>query len=409
MENNQKGIIMRIAMTSIRHYSTGCLSVFFLLFALSLSGCNGNGFQGIVYEKTRNSSFGQKIAGVKISFIKENSNAVYTATSDQNGAYKISLANGRYWVRAVHAGYEDYSSNPGFFVVTGSGYQTGNIFMRQPSVTTVILSRHAERANDSDTTSLLQPNGFDRARTLTAVLWRAGITRVFSTSTKRASQTRKPFSDSLKLDTAIYATPQQLKNTILAENPGDVVFVVGHSNTVPEIISAFGGGAIAQINNEFDNLFVLSIYPGGQTQVLNLQYGASTPPDIQRGNHPVKTLILVSGASSSAQNLLHKIRSSGVKKLYATAASSQLLQPLKDTLLLPITVFDPANVQSLVDQITTDTTKISLVEINKPVGEEIITKLNAYPYPVIYADETGNIIVITISSSGSAKVVHVRY
>ncbi|NIM17839.1 MAG: hypothetical protein GTO45_38170 [Candidatus Aminicenantes bacterium] len=41
------------------------------------------------------------------------------------------MSTQRYVVTAKHPGYQNYSSAPGFFVVTGSGFQTGNIFLKK--------------------------------------------------------------------------------------------------------------------------------------------------------------------------------------------------------------------------------------------------------------------------------------
>jgi hypothetical protein len=56
---------------------------------------------------------------------------------------------------------------------------------------------------------------------------------------------------------------------------GAVVLIVGHSNTVPEMIAAFDvPNPIGPIDErEFDNLFVVSVPPLGQASVLRLKYG----------------------------------------------------------------------------------------------------------------------------------------
>lgn len=58
------------------------------------------------------------------------------------------------------------------------------------------------------------------------------------------------------------------------------MFVVGHSNTVPDIIEAAGGPALPDIDDEeFDNLFVLTVCRCGRGRVtlLNLQHGPASP------------------------------------------------------------------------------------------------------------------------------------
>ncbi|MGB9004157.1 MAG: carboxypeptidase-like regulatory domain-containing protein [Candidatus Aminicenantales bacterium] len=89
------------------------------------------GFQGSLFEIKPDGSIGPIIAGVEITFVSEDGSVTRTVTTNSAGRYRIALSPRRYVVTAAHPGYYDYSSAPGFFVVTGEGYQTGNIFMRK--------------------------------------------------------------------------------------------------------------------------------------------------------------------------------------------------------------------------------------------------------------------------------------
>jgi phage replication-related protein YjqB (UPF0714/DUF867 family) len=89
-----------------------------------------SGFRGQVYQRKSDGSIGQNIAGVKITFTAENGTRVKSVTSTgASGFYSIELPPQRYVVTATHPDYDDYSTAPGFFVVTGKGFQTGNIFL----------------------------------------------------------------------------------------------------------------------------------------------------------------------------------------------------------------------------------------------------------------------------------------
>ncbi|HKC82196.1 MAG TPA: hypothetical protein VKB91_13450, partial [Gemmatimonadaceae bacterium] len=71
-----------------------------------------------------------------------------------------------------------------------------------------------------------------------------------------------------------------LVSQILADHRGEKVLIVGHSNTVPQLISAAGGPSIPDIAaDEFDNLFVVSVCRcrRGLATLVNLQYGAPSP------------------------------------------------------------------------------------------------------------------------------------
>ena len=58
---------------------------------------------------------------------------------------------------------------------------------------------------------------------------------------------------------------------------GDIIAVVGHSDTVGPIIEGLGGGPVGLIGpNEFDKLFVLFIDPTNNVTLLRLRYGTAT-------------------------------------------------------------------------------------------------------------------------------------
>jgi hypothetical protein len=86
---------------------------------------SASGFQGIVMDRDA----GTKIVGARIVFTSENGAVRKEVTSDANGSYRVDLPQGRYRVTASHADYEPYTTGNGFFVVTGTSYQVGNIIM----------------------------------------------------------------------------------------------------------------------------------------------------------------------------------------------------------------------------------------------------------------------------------------
>lgn len=90
-----------------------------------------HGFQGHAYERKSDGSIGPKLGGVKIRFKSEHGGFVKLVQTNRSGFYKIALKKGRYYVSASRPGYLPYSSAPGFFVVTGNGFQTGNIFLKK--------------------------------------------------------------------------------------------------------------------------------------------------------------------------------------------------------------------------------------------------------------------------------------
>jgi hypothetical protein len=54
--------------------------------------------------------------------------------------------------------------------------------------------------------------------------------------------------------------------------------VAGHSNTVPQIITALTGTALPDIPDaQFDNLYVVTLPHRGPAAVTHLKYGVRTP------------------------------------------------------------------------------------------------------------------------------------
>jgi broad specificity phosphatase PhoE len=151
---------------------------------------------------------------------------------------------------------------------------------RRP-VTTVILVRHAEKIIDPNNADPdLSPAGQARAQELVRMFGDAGINAIYATQYKRTQQTVKPLADKLGLP----VNQINSKNTadllaqIRSQNSGQVVFVAGHNNTVPEIIAALGGPTFPAIpETEFDNLYLVTIYRTGKAKVVKLKYGSPMP------------------------------------------------------------------------------------------------------------------------------------
>jgi len=145
-------------------------------------------------------------------------------------------------------------------------------------MTTIILIRHAEKnIEPSNPDPDLSPAGQARAQELARMFGAAGIKAIYATQYKRTQQTVKPLAEKLGLS----ATTVDAKNTaelvkqIRAQHNGDVVFIAGHNNTVPEIIAALGGPEIPIIpETEFDNLYVVTIYRVGRAKLLKMKYGS---------------------------------------------------------------------------------------------------------------------------------------
>ena len=145
-------------------------------------------------------------------------------------------------------------------------------------LTTIILVRHAEKnIEPSNTDPDLSPTGQARAQELVRMFGDSGIRAIYATQYKRTQQTVKPLADKLGLaPTSVDAkNTAELVKQIRAQHNGEVVFVAGHNNSVPEIIAALGGPRLPIIpETEFDNLYIVTIYRVGSAKLLKLKYGS---------------------------------------------------------------------------------------------------------------------------------------
>ena len=136
-----------------------------------------------------------------------------------------------------------------------------------PAKGSIILVRHAERAPSTATDDPpLTDAGKARAQRLAATLAKAEIRSVFTTRFRRTQETARPLADLLQL------TPIEESDTVelvgkLRAHGGETVLVVGHSDTVPDVIKAFGGPSVTIADDAFDDLFVLSPTTGALTRL----------------------------------------------------------------------------------------------------------------------------------------------
>ena len=156
------------------------------------------------------------------------------------------------------------------------------------SPTTLILVRHAEKLivppenKDPD----LSPAGQTRAQELVRMFSDSGIAAIYATQYKRTQQTVKPLADKLALTvTRIEAKETaELVKQIRSHNAGQVVFIAGHNNSVPEIIAAMGGPKLPIIpETEYDNLYILTVYSDGPARLIKMKYGSAVMPAGSQG------------------------------------------------------------------------------------------------------------------------------
>ena len=153
---------------------------------------------------------------------------------------------------------------------------------------TVFLIRHAEREDEPRQDPPLKKEGVARAQELARLLANAGIKAIYTSQFARTKQTAEPLATKLGLTLASIslksnpANPRQIAaestsevvNKIM-ERTGENVLVVGHSNSIPDVIKMLGGDVVPTIDErKFDDLFIVTVYARGKAKVTHMKYGA---------------------------------------------------------------------------------------------------------------------------------------
>ena len=155
-------------------------------------------------------------------------------------------------------------------------------------VTTVILVRHAEKniePNNPDPD--LTPAGVARAQEIAREFAESGINAIYATQFKRTQQTVTPLAERTGVAVNLLQANQtdELVNRILTSNRGQTVFIAGHNNTVPAIVSSLSGETFPLIpESEYDNLYIVTIYRFGKAKVLKLKYGKASTQGVGSGH-----------------------------------------------------------------------------------------------------------------------------
>ena len=152
------------------------------------------------------------------------------------------------------------------FACSSGASETASDADDDPAARTVIyLTRHAEKGSGTDPDLL--PEGTAHAEALADKLRKERIRAVYSTNTKRTQQTAAPTAAAAGVSVTSYdaGNPAAFAEQLRKNHRGQSVLVVGHSNTIPDLVNALVGeqkyGDISE--DEFGDLFVVRI-PGGR-------------------------------------------------------------------------------------------------------------------------------------------------
>ena len=128
---------------------------------------------------------------------------------------------------------------------------------------TFYLIRHAEkvRTNKSDRDPALNEKGIIRALNWKEYFINKDISKIYSTNYKRTLETVKPIQEAIGLATILYSPSSINYKDFISSNKGEIVLVVGHSNTIPnfvnELINEQVYTQIDDLNNS--NLYIVNM------------------------------------------------------------------------------------------------------------------------------------------------------
>lgn len=160
----------------------------------------------------------------------------------------------------------------------------------------VVLVRHAEKAAVGGSDPSLSEVGQVRAKALATALADAGVTSVITTTYKRTIETGDVLAAARNIKGERIAitgtTPAHVEAIAAAvrKHPGEVVLVVGHSNTIPAIVTALGGPKIADLcDANYATMFVVHMSADGKpAHVVRTRYGAAEAEGADACTTPMK-------------------------------------------------------------------------------------------------------------------------
>jgi broad specificity phosphatase PhoE len=141
----------------------------------------------------------------------------------------------------------------------------------------IVIVRHAERVSQKDDASLISAAGKRRAEALRHVLSRLKLKAVFCTEYKRTQQTAAPAAKAHGLRPTIVSSEngEELASRLRKLGAEDDVLVVGHTDTIPDLLKALGVERPVAIEKEdYDNLFLVTAREGLAPDFAWLRYGA---------------------------------------------------------------------------------------------------------------------------------------
>jgi broad specificity phosphatase PhoE len=154
-------------------------------------------------------------------------------------------------------------------------------YWNSATTTTIVLVRHAEKQVGAIDDAPLTPQGEQRATRLAQMFGDSEalgrVQKIYVTDTRRSQQTAASLAQRLGIEpTMVEAriSNADLARKVLRENRGGLAIVVGHSNTVPQLVGELSGrDQVPEMGDEeYDTLYVVTVPTIGRASVLRMKY-----------------------------------------------------------------------------------------------------------------------------------------
>ena len=155
------------------------------------------------------------------------------------------------------------------------------LYWNSATTTTVVLVRHAEKQLGAIDDAPLTPQGELRAARLAQMFGDANafgrVQQIYVSDTRRSQQTAAGLAQRLNLKPVVVegkSSSSELARRVLRENRGGLAIIVGHSNTVPQLVAALSDAddVPAIEDQEFDTMYVVTVPTIGKASVLRMKY-----------------------------------------------------------------------------------------------------------------------------------------
>lgn len=141
-----------------------------------------------------------------------------------------------------------------------------------------IVVRHAEKTDDGSRDAVLNAKGLARAQALREALADTPLQAAYATDFQRTRQTAQPAAQAngVKVETYDANLPAvDFAAQLRQRHAGGAVLVVGHSNTVPDIVAALCECESPPLDETvYDRLSIIEIGTGHAPRLIQRRYGS---------------------------------------------------------------------------------------------------------------------------------------